>query len=112
MGNSTPSSDKDIPNQHRKRFEDKVADAVNEADGYAESKTEDGVVHQRRQSSRSVFYESQELPGADLEDDLESIEHLTRPQGFESDLEQDTVPTSAQRQQSPTPAQSSQAMSL
>jgi hypothetical protein len=45
VGNSTPSSDEDIPNQHRRRFEDQVADAVDEADGYAESETEDEVVN-------------------------------------------------------------------
>jgi hypothetical protein len=28
MGNNTPSSDKDIPNWHRRQFEDKVADAA------------------------------------------------------------------------------------
>jgi hypothetical protein len=112
VGNSTPSLDKDIPNRHRRRFEDEVADAVDEADGYAESETKDEVVNQQRLSGHSVFYESQELPGADLDDDLESIEHPTRPQSYESHLEQDTVPTSAQRQQSPTPAQLSQATSL
>ncbi len=78
MGNSTPSFDKDIPNWHRRQFEDEVADAVDEADGYAESETEDRVVNQQRQSGHIVFYESQELPGANLDDDLESIEHPTR----------------------------------
>ncbi len=112
VGNSTPSSDEDIPSRHGRRFEDEVADAVNEADGSAESETEDEVVNQRRLSGRSVFYESQELPSADLDDDLESIEHPMRLQSYESHLEQVTVPTSAQRQQSPTPAQSSQATSL
>jgi hypothetical protein len=37
VGNSTPSLDEDIPNQHRRQFEDEVADAVDEADGYAKS---------------------------------------------------------------------------
>jgi hypothetical protein len=111
-GNSSPSPDDDIPNRHERQFEDEVTDAVNEADGYAKSKTKDGVVHQLQQSSRSVFYESQELLGADLEEDPESIEHQTRPQSYESDLKQDTVYTSAQRQQSPTSAQSSQATSF
>jgi hypothetical protein len=112
MGSSTPRSDEDILNRHRRQFEDKVADAVNEADGYAESKTKGGVVHQWWQSGRSVFYESQELHDADLEDDLESIEHPMRLQSYESDFEQDTIPTSAQRQQSLTPARLSQATSL
>ncbi len=112
MGHSTPSSDEDIPNQHRRQLEDEVADAVDEADGYAESKTKDEVVYQQRLSGCSVFYESQELPGVDPDDDLESIEQPLRPQSGECHLEQDTVPTSAQRQQSPTPAQSSQATSL
>ncbi len=112
MGNSTPSSDEDIPNRHRRRFEDKVADAVDKANGYAESETEDEVVNQRRLPGCSVFYESQELHSADLGDDLESIKHPTRPQSYESHLEQDTVPTSTQRQQYPTPALSSQATLL
>ncbi len=87
LGNSTPSSDEDIPNWHRRRFEDEVADAVDEADGYAESETKDEVVNQRRLSGCSVFYESQELPGADLDDYLESIEHPTRLQSYECHLE-------------------------
>ncbi len=63
-----------------------MADAINKADGYAKSETEDEVVNQRRLSGRSVFHESQELPGADLDDDLESNEHPTRPQSYESHL--------------------------
>ncbi len=55
---------------------------------------------------------SQELPGADLDHDRESIEHPTRLPSYESHLEQVTVPTSAQRRQSLIPAQSSEATSL
>ncbi len=55
VGNSTSSSDKDIPNRQRKQFENEVADGVDEADGYAESETEDRVVNQQQQSSGSVF---------------------------------------------------------
>ncbi len=112
VGNSTPSLDEDVLNWHRRQFEDEVTDAVNETDGYVESQTKDGVIHQRWQSSQSVFYESQELPGIDFGDDLESIEHQTCLQSYKSDLKQDTLLTSAQQQQSPTRAQSSQATSL
>jgi hypothetical protein len=94
VGNDTPSSDEDIANRYRMQSEDTVADAVNEADGYAVSKTEYRVVDQRQQSSRSIFCESQELLGADFEDDLKSVEHSTPYQGDDSDPKHDTVPTS------------------
>ncbi len=44
VGNNTPSLDKDIPNCRRRQFENKVADAVNEADGHAKSETRYKVV--------------------------------------------------------------------
>ncbi len=89
-----------------------MADDVNRADGYVDCKMKDAVVDSRGRRNQSVFYETQELTGADLDNDLKSIGHPTSAQNYSSGYKEDTVLMSAQQQRSVTLAKSFQATLL
>ncbi len=59
------------------QFKDKVSDAVIEADGIVESNLESTQGYQEQVGLQLVLNESQDVPGTDLDKDLESIEHAT-----------------------------------
>ncbi len=95
VGKGSISSGEERANQHRMRFEDEVIDAVNEADSFVKSDLESTQMDQEQERSQSVFYESQDVPGTDLQDDLEGIEHATHQQINSQQSDADNVPTSA-----------------